>query len=123
MFPKNLRSKLKSFSPTIQSQGTTGDIVSIYLPQGNKTESEITADLTSVKGILGETVEEIKIEQLYNYKNSKFEGTEQTWDLKLLGKNKGSRAKKNSELNESDWHKVVEMLKTKMPKILYFPSA
>ena len=73
--------------------------------------------------ILGETVEEIKIEQLYNYKNSKFEGTEQTWDLKLLGKNKGSRAKKNSELNESDWHKVVEMLKTKMPKILYFPSA
>ena len=54
---ENLRSKLKSFSPTIQSQGTTGDIVSIYLPQGNKTESEITADLTSVKGILGETVE------------------------------------------------------------------
>ena len=54
---EDLRSKLKSFSPQIQSQGDTGDIVSIYLPQGAKTEVEITADLASVKDILGEGVE------------------------------------------------------------------
>lgn len=54
---EDLRSKLKSFSPQIQSQGTTGDIVSIYLPQGTKTEVEISTDLASVKNILGESVE------------------------------------------------------------------
>ncbi|MDE6224101.1 MAG: protein translocase subunit SecF, partial [Alphaproteobacteria bacterium] len=54
---EDLRSKLKSFSPQIQSQGTTGDIVSIYLPQGTKTEVEISTDLVSVKNILGESVE------------------------------------------------------------------
>ncbi len=54
---ENLREELKSFSPQIQSQGETGDVVSIYLPQGHKTETEITSDLVSVKNILGETVE------------------------------------------------------------------
>lgn len=54
---EDLRSKLKSFSPTIQSQGDTGDIVSIYLPQGNKDETQITKDLSSVKTILGEEIE------------------------------------------------------------------
>ncbi|MBD5398667.1 protein translocase subunit SecF [bacterium] len=54
---EDLRSKLKLFSPQIQSQGTTGDIVSIYLPQGTKTEVEISTDLVSVKNILGESVE------------------------------------------------------------------
>ncbi len=54
---EDLRSKLKSFSPTIQSQGDTGDIVSIYLPQENKDEAQITKDLSSVKTILGEEIE------------------------------------------------------------------
>ncbi|MGN0929111.1 MAG: protein translocase subunit SecF [Alphaproteobacteria bacterium] len=54
---EDLRHKLKSFSPQIQSQGDTGDIVSIYLPQGAKDETEISTDLASVKNILGEEVE------------------------------------------------------------------
>lgn len=54
---EDLRNKLKAFSPQIQSQGNTGDIVSIYLPQGTKTEVEITSDLASVKNILGEGIE------------------------------------------------------------------
>ena len=73
--------------------------------------------------ILCEEVNEIKIEQLYNYKNSKFEGISQKWDMKLFGKPRGSKSRKIGELGESDWNKAVNMLKTKMPKILYFPSA
>ena len=43
--------------------------------------------------------------------------------MKLFGKPRGSKSRKIGELGESDWNKAVDMLKTKMPKILYFPSA
>lgn len=54
---EGLRASLKSLSPQIQAQGETGTIFSIYLPQGSKTEVEITSDLTTVKSVLGEGVE------------------------------------------------------------------
>ena len=54
---EGLRNQLSRFSPQIQSIGTTGDIVSIYLSQGNKTEHEINQELLNMKGVLGESVE------------------------------------------------------------------
>lgn len=54
---EKLRLDLKSFSPSIQSQGTDRDIVSIYLPQGNKDEVQISEDLSNVKVILGDNIE------------------------------------------------------------------
>ena len=54
---EEIRSKLKAFSPEIQSQNTTGDILSIHLPQGHKNEAQITEMLNEVKTILGENVE------------------------------------------------------------------
>lgn len=54
---EQIRNDLKEFSPEIQSQGTTGDIISIHLPQGQKNETEITQMLTKVKKILGNKME------------------------------------------------------------------
>ncbi len=54
---EQIRKDLKVFSPEIQSQGDTGDIVSIRLPQGNKNENEISTMLNKVKSILGDKVE------------------------------------------------------------------
>jgi len=54
---EGLRDKLSRFSPQIQSIGTTGDIVSIYLSQGNKSESKINQELLDMKAVLGDSVE------------------------------------------------------------------
>jgi preprotein translocase subunit SecF len=54
---EQMRNDLDRFSPSIQSIGESGDLVSIYLSQGDKDESQIAAELAEVKQILGETVE------------------------------------------------------------------
>jgi preprotein translocase SecF subunit len=54
---EDMRDKLAEFSPSIQSLGDAGDIVSVYLAQGNKDERRMNADLAEVKSILGDTVE------------------------------------------------------------------
>jgi len=52
-----MRGKLSRFSPQIQSVGATGDMVSIYLAQGNKNEAEMTGELAALKNTLGDGVE------------------------------------------------------------------
>lgn len=54
---EQIRSDLHKFSPEIQSEGTTGDLLSIRLPQGNKNEAEIAIMLNEVKQTLGPTIE------------------------------------------------------------------
>ena len=102
--------------------GSIKIITTLLLEESDKVELKEFLE-NNCNFILCENVDEIKIEQLYNYKNSKYEGTTQKWDLKLIGKPKGSRLKKLAELGEEEWKKAVDMLKTKMPKLLYFPSA
>lgn len=102
--------------------GSIKIITTLLLEESDKVELKEFLE-NNYNFILCENVDEIKIEQLYNYKNSKYEGTTQKWDLKLIGKPKGSRSKKLAELGEEEWKKAVDMLKTKMPKLLYFPSA
>lgn len=102
--------------------GSIKIITTLLLEESDKVELKEFLE-NNCNFILCENVDEIKIEQLYNYKNSKYEGTTQKWDLKLIGKPKGSRSKKLAELGEEEWKKAVDMLKRKMPKLLYFPSA
>lgn len=102
--------------------GSIKIITTLLLEESDKVELKKFLE-NNCNFILCENVDEIKIEQLYNYKNSKYEGTTQKWDLKLIGKPKGSRSKKLAELGEEERKKAVDMLKTKMPKLLYFPSA
>lgn len=73
---EQIRKDLKKFSPEIQSQGNTGDIVSIRLPQGNKNEVEIAKMLTEVKSILGEEIE---------YRNTQIVGPKVGADLVKSG--------------------------------------
>ncbi|MDR1476843.1 MAG: protein translocase subunit SecF [Rickettsiales bacterium] len=54
---ERMREELERFSPSIQSLGESGDLVSIYLSQGDKDESQITAELAEVKNALGDRVE------------------------------------------------------------------
>ena len=54
---EKIRKDLKAFSPEIQSQGETMDLISIRLPQGNKNEAKIAKMLLDVKKILGDKVE------------------------------------------------------------------
>ncbi len=102
--------------------GSIKIITTLLLEESDKVELKKFLE-NNCNFILCENVDEIKIEQLYNYKNSKYEGTTQKWDLKLIGKPKGSSSKKLAELGEEERKKAVDMLKTKMPKLLYFPSA
>jgi preprotein translocase SecF subunit len=53
---EEFRRELSRYSPTIQALGDTGDVVSIYLAQGDKNEAEITAELADLKQILGDKV-------------------------------------------------------------------
>ena len=54
---EQIRNDLHKFSPEIQSEGTTGDLLSIRLPRGNKNEAEIAIMLNEVKQTLGPTIE------------------------------------------------------------------
>jgi preprotein translocase subunit SecF len=54
---EGLRNRLGRFSPQIQSIGSTGDIVSIYLAQGNKDENRMNQELLELKTVLGDSVE------------------------------------------------------------------
>ena len=79
--------------------GSIKIITTLLLEESDKVELKEFLE-NNCNFILCENVDEIKIEQLYNYKNSKYEGTTQKWDLKLIGKPKGSRSKKLAELGE-----------------------
>ena len=70
-----------------------------------------------------EEIDVITTEQIYNYKNSNYENTSYKWNMPLRGKPQKSRTKKMADLGEEEWKKTVEFIKTKMPKILYFPTA
>ncbi len=72
--------------------------------------------------ILENSIEKIATIQTYKYKNSKFEKMDSSWELPLVGKNKNSRSKKAIEIDTDNWQKVVNHLKERMPKILYFPT-
>lgn len=67
---------------------------------------------------------DIVIVQEYCYKSSQHDETTHLWTIDLSVKKKGQRLAK--ELHKCDnpvWQDTVNFLKTKMPKILYFPTA
>lgn len=73
--------------------------------------------------IITNKINEIKITQKYTYKDSKYEGKSNLWDLTILGKKVGVKSKKENNIDEENWLKCVDYLKTLMPNILYFPTA
>lgn len=69
------------------------------------------------------SINEFSVIQKYFYKNSKFEKSENLWELELKGKTIGSKARKEVKIDNENWKKCVDYLKSKMPNILYFPTA
>ena len=67
---------------------------------------------------------EISLTQKYVFKDSKLQGSHEIiWDVNLKGIKKGR--KKEIDLFKDDnevWKIIVEMIKEKMPKVLYFPT-
>ena len=73
--------------------------------------------------IISNKVNEIEVIQKYTYINSKFDDKVNSWNLHIVGKKLGSRAKKEIEIDKESWQKCVNFLKERMPNILYFPTA
>ena len=73
---EKIRTDLHKFSPEIQSEGDTGDLVTIRLPQGDKNEAQIAQMLAEVKEILGDKIE---------YRNTQIVGPKVGSDLVKSG--------------------------------------
>ena len=73
--------------------------------------------------IISNKVNEIEVIQKYTYINSKFDDKVNSWNLHIVGKKLGSRAKKEIEIDKESWQKCVNFFKERMPNILYFPTA
>ena len=73
--------------------------------------------------IITNKITEIKVTQKYIYKDSNYEDKSNLWDLTILGKQVGSKSKKEKTIDSENWVKCVNYLKTLMPNILYFPTA
>jgi len=60
--------------------------------------------------------------QEYKYQNSNYYNMKSTWSLQIEGKEKNSKKRKPERLDSERWNHVVNYLKERMPKMLYFPT-
>ena len=74
---------------------------------------------------LSSNISSISVIQKYTYKNSKFVRRNFTWPDNLINiTKKGWRIPRNlHSVDKEHWQNTINYLKTKMPKILYFPTA
>lgn len=72
---------------------------------------------------LTKSINSLKLEKQYSFKNSKFENFKSLWTLPLVGKTK--RGKTEVSLVQKDkagWSKVINFIEEKFPKILYYEN-
>ena len=73
---------------------------------------------------LSELQNNISLTQKYEFKDSKLQGNHQIiWDINLKGIKKGRKKETNLFKEDNDaWKQIIELIKGKMPKVLYFPT-
>lgn len=67
---------------------------------------------------------EMSLTQIYIFKDSKLQGNHQVnWDIDLFGtKNRRKKAINIREEDNDAWKQIIDLIKEKMPKVLYFPT-
>lgn len=73
---------------------------------------------------LSELPNELSLTQKYVFKDSKLQGNHQIiWDVNLKGIKKGRKKETNLFKEDNEiWRQLIELIKQKMPKVLYFPT-
>ncbi len=73
---------------------------------------------------LSELPNELSLTQKYIFKDSKLQGNHQIiWDVNLKGIKKGRKKETNLFKEDNEiWKQLIELIKQKMPKVLYFPT-
>lgn len=73
---------------------------------------------------LSELPNELSLTQKYVFKDSKLQGNHQIiWDVILKGIKKGKKKETNLFKEDNEvWKQLIELIKQKMPKVLYFPT-
>lgn len=67
---------------------------------------------------------EMSLTQIYIFKDSKLQGNHKVnWDIDLFGtKNRRKKAINIREEDNDAWKQIIDLIKEKMPKVLYFPT-
>lgn len=73
---------------------------------------------------MSELPNELSLTQKYIFKDSKLQGNHQIiWDVNLKGIKKGRKKETNLFKEDNEvWKQLIELIKQKMPKVLYFPT-
>lgn len=100
-----------------------GNIKTVFeLELNDKDKKDLKDYILELGYVLMNDINNITVEQIYNYKNSKFDNSSYKWGMELICKPKKSRTKYGVKLEGEEWNKVVNFMKQKMPRILYFPT-
>ena len=100
-----------------------GNIKTVFeLELNDKDKKDLKDYILELGYVLMNDINNITVEQIYNYKNSKFDNSSYKWGMELICKPKKSRTKYGAKLEGEEWNKVVNFMKQKMPRILYFPT-
>lgn len=67
-------------------------------------------------------VNEFSIKHTVHFEDSKYERTENIWDIIFEGQKSGSGNRKSISLANDDWLKGANFVERMLPKIVYFPS-
>lgn len=77
----------------------------------------------SVGFIIEQPIKSFVVEKKYNFENSKFETQEVSWEIKIIGKYKGSKKPRELDSGREQWNKIIEKIeKELLPPIIYYPN-
>lgn len=95
-----------------------GNIKTVFeLELNDKDKKDLKNYILELGYVLMNDINNITVEQIYNYKNSKFDNSSYKWGMELICKPKKSRTKYGAKLEGEEWNKVVNFMKQKMPRI------
>lgn len=81
--------------------------------------------LNNFNFVLTEQVGHVTLRQVYHFASSAFKGRETIWDFRLIGKKKGSKARRGKDLDSEvpgSWDKVASFISENFPRILYYEN-
>ncbi len=120
-----IKPDLNQIIPIKDKANFNGNIELITTLEMDENDNEVLRDWvkSNCGFVISNYIDEIAITQKYLYKDSKFDSRTNYWALEIIGKKVGSRAKNDVKIDKENWQQCVEFLKTRMPNILFFPTA